>query len=174
MDIYLAGPDVFFADALALGAAKKAICARYGLRGHHPFDNAVELSATPECGYRISRLNEDLIARCDAVVANLTPFRGVSADPGTVFELGYAAGLGKAVHGYSCETRFYRARVFAADAQAQGDLDGAGHVVEDFGLADNLMIEGAIHRRGGIFIAEQGDNLAVFERVLRRLAERAG
>ena len=172
MDIYLAGPDVFFAEAVTLGAAKKALCARYGFRGHYPFDNEIELSATPACGYRISYLNEELIARCDAVIANLTPFRGVSADTGTVFEIGYAAGLGKAVHGYSCDPRRYRERVAAADASMQGDLDSLGHVVEDFGLGDNLMIEGAIHRRDGIFIAAAGNNLDLFERVLQKLAER--
>ena len=31
----------------------------------------------------------------DAIIANLTPFRGPSADAGTVYELGYMAGRGK-------------------------------------------------------------------------------
>ena len=31
----------------------------------------------------------------DAIIANLTPFRGPGADAGTVYELGYMAGRGK-------------------------------------------------------------------------------
>ena len=45
----------------------------------------------------------DSIARlrqCDAVVANLTPWRGPGADPGTAFEVGFAAALGKPVLAY--------------------------------------------------------------------------
>ena len=172
MNIYLAGPDVFFPDAVALGQAKKDICARHGFTGHYPFDNEIDIAPTPTCGFEISRLNEDLIIRCDVVVANLSPFRGVSADPGTVFEIGFAAGLGKKVHGYSWDARPYRDRVFSADLHAEGDRDGRRNHIENFGLADNLMIEGAIYRRGGIFVAGAGDNLDLFERVIRQLAQR--
>lgn len=170
MKIYLAGPDVFYPDAIALGRAKKEICARYGFEGHYPFDNEVELAPTPACGFEISRLNEDLIERCDTVIANLSPFRGPSADPGTVFEIGFAAALGKKVHGYSSDARRYRERLAEWDRHVEGDRDGRGHSIENFGLADNLMIEGAIHRRGGIFLAAPGDNLDLFERVVSRLA----
>ena len=37
----------------------------------------------------------------DAIIANLTPFRGPSADAGTVYELGYMAGRGKLCLAYS-------------------------------------------------------------------------
>jgi nucleoside 2-deoxyribosyltransferase len=170
MRIYLAGPEVFEKDAIALGETKKAICASYGFEGLYPLDNTVVLANTPECAYEISRLNEDLIASSDAVVANLSPFRGVSADPGTVFEVGYAAGLGKPVHGYSWDPRRYRERVIEVDRHSAGDHDGRQRHIENFGLTDNLMIEGAIKRRRGIFIAAAGDNLDLFEQVIRRLA----
>lgn len=172
MKIYLAGPDVFFPDALQIGAAKKEICRRYGFQGCWPFDNEVNPLPTPESAFEISRLNEEMIEQCDAVVANLSPFRGVSADPGTVFEIGYAAGLGKQVHGYSWDLRRYGERVRSSDLHAAGDVDQKGHHIENFGLADNLMIEGAIHRRGGIFLAANGDNLELFERVVAELADR--
>ena len=46
MKIYLAGPDVFLPDAIEIGRRKAAICARYGLTGLYPLDNAVDLAAT--------------------------------------------------------------------------------------------------------------------------------
>ncbi|MCT0975824.1 nucleoside 2-deoxyribosyltransferase, partial [Pseudomonas aeruginosa] len=39
--LYLAGPDVFRADAVAHGEALKALCARYGFEGLYPLDNAL-------------------------------------------------------------------------------------------------------------------------------------
>ena len=173
MNIYLAGPDVFFPNAVAIGEAKKQICARYGHQGHNPFDNEIYFSPTPDCGYEICRLNLETIARCDAVVANLTPFRGVSADPGTVFEVGYAVALGKRVYGYSCDPRSYNQRV-AADPNVAGlapDVDRWGDYVENFALADNLMIEGGIRQTDGLFIARAGENLAVFEELISLLPD---
>jgi nucleoside 2-deoxyribosyltransferase len=45
MKIYLAGPDVFLPDAIEIGRRKAAICARHGVHGLYPLDNAVDLSA---------------------------------------------------------------------------------------------------------------------------------
>ncbi len=45
MKIYLAGPDVFLPDAIEIGHRKAAICARHGLTGLYPLDNAVDLTA---------------------------------------------------------------------------------------------------------------------------------
>ncbi len=157
--IYLAGPDVFLPDPLARAAALKAICARHGLVGISPLD-AMEGGDLPEWSnlneaYRIARRNEAHIAGCAALVANLTPFRGPSADPGTVFELGYMRALGRPVFGWSnCAEPFAaRTRAFCADATPQPDgtwRDAEGLLVEDFPpLADNLMIDGAIAASGG-------------------------
>jgi nucleoside 2-deoxyribosyltransferase len=38
MRIYLAGPDVFYPDALARSEAMKAACARHGMLGVFPLD----------------------------------------------------------------------------------------------------------------------------------------
>ena len=46
MKIYLAGPDVFLPDAVEIGRRKAAICARHGLTGLYPLDNAVDLAAS--------------------------------------------------------------------------------------------------------------------------------
>ena len=82
---------------------------------------------------------------CDAVLANLTPFRGPSADVGTIFELGYARGLGKPVFGYSNELRPYCERCGSLTPEG---MDADGLHVELFGCVDNLMIHGALASSG--------------------------
>src|SRR5262245_11804050 len=100
MKIYLAGPDVFLPDAIEIGRQKIEICTRYGLTGLYPLDNVVDLAAR-DASLRIFTGNEAMMDAADAIIANLTPFRGPSADAGTVYELGYAAGRGKVCLGYS-------------------------------------------------------------------------
>ncbi len=98
--IYLAGPEVFLPDAAAVGRRKKELCTKYGFEGLFPLDNEI-----PPDGGRADRLihraNERMIGLADFGICNLTPFRGPSADPGTVFELGMLVGLGKRVFGYT-------------------------------------------------------------------------
>lgn len=90
--LYLAGPDVFRADAVAHGEALKALCARYGFEGLYPLDNALpkQLAEPREQAAWIYRANIGLIERADAVLANLNFFRGAEPDSGTAFEVGYA------------------------------------------------------------------------------------
>lgn len=154
--IYLAGPDVFFADAAEAGRAKKELCAKYGFEGLFPLDAELAQEESADLSTRIFRANIDGIRRCDAVVANLTPFRGVSADPGTVFEIAYARGLQipKPVFAYTNVPDSLFTRVTATFGLAPGhaadrrDFAGDGMVVENFGLADNLMIVEAIRLQG--------------------------
>ena len=143
MKIYLAGPDVFLPDAIEIGRRKSAICARYGLSGLYPLDNAVDLRG-PEASLNIFKGNEAMMEAAGAIIANLTPFRGPSADAGTVYELGYMAGRGKLCLAYSNDPSSYRqrvARLYDVKASSDGRLtDPEGLTVEDFGLPDNLMM----------------------------------
>jgi nucleoside 2-deoxyribosyltransferase len=157
MRIYLAGPEVFLPDALQLAALKKAICARHGALGVFPLD-AIADAAADAAGERFLEIylrNEAHIRACDALVANLTPFRGPSADPGTVYELGFMRALGRPVAGYSNDDRSFlaRSRAFLGDAarrRADGLWEDAeGLHLEDFGRIDNLMIDGGIVAAGG-------------------------
>ena len=88
----------------------------------------------------------------DAVIANLTPFRGPSADAGTVYELGYMAGRGKFCLAYSNDPASYAARVARFESvttSADGrPIDSQGLTVEDFGLPDNLMMIHALDLHG--------------------------
>jgi nucleoside 2-deoxyribosyltransferase len=119
------------------------------------------------------RIYEDdlrMMRDCDIIVANLTPFRGASADAGTLVELGWFLGAGKPCWGYSNCAKGFAARTQTQLAAIQDALPGIA--VEDFGLADNLMIEGAL--AGGLVLPPDGishpfDSLEVFERCLRRI-----
>jgi len=179
MRVYLAGPEVFLAEAEAIGAAKRTICAAHGLTGVFP------LEAPPAGpGWRgIYMTNEALLAGCAGLIANLTPFRGPSADPGTVFELGVMRGRGGLVCGYSNSAARFGSRTLgflgpAARRRGDGNWeDTEGMLVENFDLADNLMLEGGIAAAGGLFVAAEVPeaarwrDLGAFERCVVFLAE---
>jgi nucleoside 2-deoxyribosyltransferase len=155
--VYLAGPEVFVRTAAALGAAKVAICARYGLEGKYALDGQADISHLPlaEQGYAIARANEVLMLDCDAGIANLTPFRGAGMDVGTAYEIGFMRGYGKPVFGYtnSALSFFQRVRKFNGGRLNKRPRRYLGFLfeddrkmgVEEFEFAENLMIEHAIH-----------------------------
>jgi nucleoside 2-deoxyribosyltransferase len=153
--IYLAGPEVFFPaeEHQAIVAEKKRLLLEYGLEGIDPLDTELASSSNEakfRRGHRIYRANRELMDSCDAIIANLTPFRGISADPGTVFETGYMIGQGKRAFGFTLDNRYYRERAGGTD------LDKLGDTIEDFEMSDNLMIEGGIYSSGGqLFLADQ-------------------
>ena len=109
MKIYLAGPDVFLPDAVAIGRRKADLCAQHGLTGLYPLDNAVDLAAS-DVSLAIFKGNEAMMDAADAIIAKLTPFRGPGADAGTVYELGFMAGRGKLCLGYSNDPTPYAER----------------------------------------------------------------
>jgi nucleoside 2-deoxyribosyltransferase len=174
--IYLAGPDVFLPDAIEIGRRKAALCARYGLIGLYPLDNKIDLT-DPDASLQIFRGNEAMMDEAKAIIANLTPFRGPSADAGTVYELGYMAGRSKLCLGYSNDPAPYPQRV-AARAHDDRLIDANGHLVEDFGLADNLMMIHALDLHGCALVTprEAPDDLwrdlAAFEACVKLAAER--
>ncbi len=154
MKIYLAGPEVFLpAFGRPVFEAKKAACAELGLEGISPMDGAVagDGLAPFAQGVAIYRANLAHMARADAIIANMTPFRGVSMDAGTAFEMGYMTACGKPVLGYTHVSRAFDAR--SAGYYDHGRPDcletySAGTSVERFDMADNLMLVGAVHEAG--------------------------
>jgi len=119
----------------------------------------------------------------DAIIANLTPFRGAGADPGTVYELGYMAGRGKLCLGYSNDPAVYadRVRHLTDVTKRHGRLvDADGLTVEDFGLGDNLMMMHALDCYGRALVtppqrpADIWHDLTAFETCVRLAAERLG
>jgi nucleoside 2-deoxyribosyltransferase len=182
MKIYLAGPDVFLPDAVEIGRRKVAICARHGLSGLYPLDNIVDLRAA-DASLAIFKGNEAMMDSADAIIANLTPFRGPGADSGTVYELGYMAGRGKLCLAYSNDPMPYADRValsFAVTTAAAGHLvDDDGLTVEDFGHADNLMMIHCLDLHGARLVMPRQrpqdiwHDLASFEACVEMAADRA-
>lgn len=155
--VYLAGPEVFFPNAVAQGAEKKRLCAEYGFDGIYPLDNVIADAGTlsPVALARaISYGNEGLMRSSDLIIANCTPFRSVSMDAGTAFEIGFMRALGRPCFAYSNVTLDYAARVRATPdpAQAAWDHETRRADIEDFGLAENLMIAIAVLDAGGHFV----------------------
>lgn len=167
--VYLAGPDVFFPDAIGIGERKKAFLATLGLIGHFPFDN--EIAAAPEdetraTAHKIAAANEHMmLACCDAdkigmILINMTPFRAPMMDTGTAFEAGFMAALSYirpdvVLIGYSPDPRcaedrlvedLYGGRVEKRDGRL---FTPDGFALETFGCPENLMVTGAIERTGG-------------------------
>jgi nucleoside 2-deoxyribosyltransferase len=180
MNIYLAGPEVFLPDGVEVGRRKAAICARYGVRGRYPLDNVVERAAA-DASLQIFKANEAMMDACDAIIANLTPFRGPGADAGTVYELGYMAGRDKLCLGYSNDPSIYAERVrdFTTVEAGGGRLiDTHGLTVEDFGHSDNLMMIHALELHGVRLVlppAKPADiwrDLTAFELCVRMASER--
>jgi nucleoside 2-deoxyribosyltransferase len=153
LTIYLAGPDVFVPNAVEIGRRKKELCREFGFEGLFPADNEADVRDAAA----IFKANCALMSRADAGFFNLTPFRGPSADPGTVFELGYMFAGGKPLFGYSSVAPAYRPRVesdFGPMFESGGrPFDRHGLAVENFGLADNLMIARSIEESGGAFVS---------------------
>ncbi|TVY84985.1 Uncharacterized protein LSUE1_G000343 [Lachnellula suecica] len=154
MKVYLAGPDVFLPEAKARGEELKTLCDVHGLLGVFPLDNDISnvQIGSHAMADAIRKANMKLIKSCDAILANMTPFRGPSMDVGTAYEMGVGAALGKTVVGYILGDKMgYTekvSKVHKVTRHEDGHLrDEEGMSVEDFkdvggeeGLIDNLMI----------------------------------
>jgi len=163
--VYLAGPEVFLPNALEVGRAKVAMAKEAGFEGLFPLEQQLDLDALPktEQARRISLANEALMRSADLLIANLTPFRGVSMDAGTAFEVGYMRAIGRPVLGYTNVPGDYRSRAeaFRRRGIPPGDSDASGFEIEDFGMAENLMIAVAVLESGGSLV--EGDAPAGLE-----------
>ena len=112
--LYLAGPDVFLPHAAAMARAKRDLCAAHGLEGIAPFNPDLDLDRPPAELWRAIYADDLRMMRAsDAILANLTPFRGASADAGTLVELGWFLGQGKPVFGYSNSAQNFATRAAA-------------------------------------------------------------
>jgi nucleoside 2-deoxyribosyltransferase len=147
LKVYLAGPDVFRPDAEEHGLQLKAICREHGVEGVFPTDAEIDRTGREpfEVAKAIFEANIDLIHDCDAVIANMTPFRGPNMGVGTAFEIGYATALGKLIIGYTADNRDYiekAAEFFSGDLREQNSewRDPDSNLVENFGLQENLMV----------------------------------
>jgi nucleoside 2-deoxyribosyltransferase len=185
MKVYIAGPEVFLPNAREQLDRKIALTRAAGLIPVSPGDLTIPQKPTRhEFGLAVSEIDEQLMDAADAIIANLTPFRGIAADTGTVFELGFMCGRGKVAYAYSnvADDHYARTKAYyggdthrTADGRERGP-DGLS--LEDFDMVENLMLDGGVERRGGIMVrrdvpeAERYTNTEAFEECLRLLASR--
>src|SRR5690606_31904535 len=105
-----------------------------GFEGLSPLDKAITGEGSKLLLVRkIAEANVKMIQDCNIVLANLEPFRGPSADCGTVWECAYAKGLGKKVYGYNFDNTKYKDKVI-------GRVAHDNMFVEDFDTWDNIML----------------------------------
>jgi nucleoside 2-deoxyribosyltransferase len=178
---YLAGPDVFLPNAPEHAARKVAICAAHGITALPPLNEDIGSLHEMEAHHAwrtIFAKDVAMMERADLVIANLTPFRGASADSGTLIEVGWFLGRGRPIFGYSNSATPFAERSAALVARMPDPI--AGLAVEGFGLPDNLMIPGAVETGGHPILLPEGgidlafDSLEVFERCVVVAARRLG
>ncbi len=125
-----------------------------------------------------------MMLEADGIIANLTPWRGVSADVGTVYELGFMCALNKAAYAYTNVAPGHFARLVAHYGGRYVVGPGGtprgpdGLAMEDYGMMDNLMLPGGVESRGGTVVIGNAPHHAVdtdteaFAEVLRLMADR--
>ncbi len=166
ISIYLAGPEVFLSNAKEIGERKKKLCAKYGFVGIFPIDGELNVNGLSrrDAGFAISKKNEEMIQNSKLLIANITPFRGPSADIGTAFEMGFAHGLKKIVCAYTNTSALFteRSRHFLKSNMNSVLGNQTGTTIEEYGLVDNLMLDGGIESSGGILVIEEAPKDELF------------
>lgn len=183
MRAYLAGPEVFLPNARAALDAKIELTRRYGFTPVSPGDLDIPPTDTKRAkGLAISAKNERLMLSADLIIANLTPFRGIAADVGTVYELGFMCARGCPAYAFSNTKRSHLDRVLGYyEGATELDRDGVhrggdGLAIEDFDMVDNLMLDGGIEARKGVIVTRDVPpdriylDLGAFEACLARAA----
>lgn len=147
--IYIAGPDVFSPDWPLIAQHAQKVCSDMGFVAELP------IPAQPLTGVGITSKGDaktasaifksciQSIGKSDAIVANLTPFRGVEPDSGTVVECAIACALGIPVIGYAAykiDPNAYLCAFQNPDGSFVSQEDG--YLIEQFGLPFNLMVAG--------------------------------
>ncbi len=152
--VYLAGPTVFHPEFAAIFRDRKKLCAELGFEGVAPIDGDAEIAPTTDDAAGLKLLaaairggNVDKIRTCDAIIADITPFRGPGADDGTAWEMGFGEALGKVVLAFSEQAGVpyanqveNRSGVRPTTLENPQPLDIDGLLVENFLLPANLML----------------------------------
>jgi hypothetical protein len=171
---YLAGPDIFYPDAVERGALMKQRLLELGIIGHFPFDNEIpkELFQDPDlAAMTIAQANEKMMLDCcqdgriGIILANMNPYHGPSMDVGTAFEIGFMSALASTksnviILGYTANPKPFEQRVieqFGGQDRivSQNGIPYGpdGNMIESFGQVDNLMLPQAIQKTGGRIVS---------------------
>lgn len=153
--VYIAGPDIFRVEWPDMARKIVTACESWKFEALLPIPANQSLDRPGVSGITVPGKAKDadvvfepclgMIRSCDAVVANITPFRGDEPDSGTVFEIATAYALGKPVVAYTLDTRQTHERHAHNGSQtAHGALVcRSGYLVERFDLPCNVMVAAA-------------------------------
>ena len=135
--VYLAGPGVFHPDADELAKELRGLCNRHGLDGLWPAEGDRGILRTSRA---IFEANIRLLRSADAVIAEISPFRGPNVDDGTAWEIGFACALEKPVFAWTNHPDPLAWRIEGRTAEDGVLRDRDGCMIEDFAAPANLMI----------------------------------
>lgn len=150
--VYIAGPDIFRIGWPDMARKIVTACELWGLEALLPIPanqsldcpgvSGITVPGKPKDADAVFGSCLDMIRSCDAVVANITPFRGDEPDSGTVFEVATAYALGKPVVAYTLDTRLTHQRhEHNGSKTTHGALTcRSGFLVERFDLPCNVMV----------------------------------
>lgn len=150
--IYIAGPDVFRTNWPDFAEKVVNACSSWGFEALLPIPANKSLDRPDVNGITVpGKRNDartvfdscmDMIRSCDAMVANITPFRGDEPDSGTVFEIATAYALGKPIVAYTHDTRLTHERHLHNGSRTESGalVCHSGLLVEQFDLPCNVMV----------------------------------
>ena len=174
--VYLAGPEVFLPEEELkdITQKKNKICEKYGLVGVSPADGD---SKAGSGGMAIYLRDKEAMDSCDAIIANMSPFRSPSGDSGTCFEIGYMRAAGKPCLAYTNTPGLYEERVKPASRKPDGWYDANNMKITSPNMSDNCMMVCACEHSGGTWVCSKEPrdmmDLAAFEVCCERLAQLA-
>ena len=147
--VYLSGPERWAPGAAELMARQRQLCEAAGAQALYAGDTPlVERDGSEAMAREIYAAALASLRRADAVIVNLTPWRGPSAHPAAAFEAGFASALGKPVFAYMNvldeADAEYAARVESLIGSVLGEdgvlRDADEAEIEDFGLPETVML----------------------------------
>ncbi len=177
--VFLAGPDPWFPEAAAHRARRDALVRAGGFTPVLPEVGAglTEDARSEVAARRIYADTVSALRAADAVIANLSPWRGASCDPAAAFQCGFAAALGKPVLAYmnlqdedDADPRGRVEALFGAMPDPQGCWrDPEGCEIEDFYLPETIPLWGEARRLFVIVTPEPWSDLTGLEMCLDSL-----
>jgi nucleoside 2-deoxyribosyltransferase len=147
--VYLSGPGRWAPEGQAVIARQRQLCEAAGVAVKGPGEAQLTEQDGSEAMVReLYAMALASLREADAVIADLTPWRGPSAHPTAIFETGFASAIGKPVFAYlnigDEDDAEYAERVGATVGVEVGEdgvlRDADGALVEDFGLPESLML----------------------------------
>lgn len=163
LSVYLAGPDVFHANADQRFSRLESLLAQHSLRGRRPLDNQPlpENLSKHKLAHYIAHENLALLRRLPAMLINCESYPGPFVDAGTCVELGAALALHKHIAFYNV-----RSHITIQELQQQHNFVPRDSKPEDFDLFENLMISASAPREA--YHESAADAIAYLARCMKQ------